>query len=984
MIELGDSIVRIFLIKMRKTILFTVIYFFALQFSYAQTGKIRGKVIDGNTGRPAISATVKLSGNGTNLGMNSDLDGNFTFNVKAATYSLNISLIGFEDAIITNITVTSNNVTVVPDIILTPASNQLKEVVVASSRNQRTSEEAITTLKRKSVIMFDGISAAKMKLIGDGTAVEAAKRVTGVSIEGGKYVYVRGLGDRYSKSTMNGLDLPGLDPDRNSLQMDIFPTALIDNITVAKNFLPNMPADFAGGLLNIETNDFPTKKIFNVSASMGYNPSMHFKNNFLTGNTGSRDWLGMDDGSRALPSIARNSNNIPTPVSGASSTEVNNFVKSFNPTLGATATNSLADFSFGISIGDQIDLDRKGKSKKNPKFGYVAALSYRFDQRLYDRVQYGESQKNVDINQSQMVVANNIEGSLSEQNVLVGALLGLAYKTNFSKIKFNLIRLQSGESKAGKFDIFNNSDGVGQSGYIAQSDNIEYSERSVTNMQLSGSHVLNGKGWKIDWVIGNTLSTSDDPDIRKTAFTIDPGRTYFNAGAGGNPSRIWRYLDEVNLSYKVDLEKKIGSKHLLKFGALGLRKERNYDIKIFNVQFFGAQQQNWPLIANNVLLSQNIYPATINNIYYQSGNSNPNSNQYNSKVNSYAGYIMDEFNVTDNLKSIIGLRVEKYEQFHTGRDQRFASGNTVDGKNLDNAKVLDKFNLFPSLNLIQKIDQKTNLRFSYTKTTARPSFKELSFAQILDPLSNRIFNGSLFPYAEWDGNLVPTMIDNLDLRWEKYFKGAELISLSLFYKAFKNPIELVRIPQQQTSTEYQPRNVGNGNLFGVEFEFNKSLDIISDKLEKFVFSSNFTYVYSRVKISDVEFNARKAYQKAGEEVKNTREMAGQSPYLINTGLTYLDTDKGLNVGLFYNVKGPTLTIVGSGLFPDVFSVPYDNLSFSFNQALGKKKKMNLNLRIDNILNDQIEFVYKAYGAQDQVFSKMLPRQSFNLGFSYKL
>ncbi|OYY10701.1 MAG: TonB-dependent receptor, partial [Sphingobacteriia bacterium 35-36-14] len=310
-------------------------------------------MIDGNTGKPAVSATIKLSGNSTNLGMSSDLDGNFTFNLNAGTYSLSVSLVGFEDALITNINVTSNNVTVVPDIILAPASTQLKEVVVSSSRAQRTSEEAITTLKRRSVIMFDGISSAKMKLIGDGTAVEAAKRVTGVSIEGGKYVYVRGLGDRYSKSTMNGLDLPGLDPDRNSLQMDIFPTALIDNITVAKNFLPNMPADFAGGLLNIETNDFPTKKIFNVSASMGYNPSMHFKNNFLAGNTGSRDWLGMDDGSRALPAIARDNINIPTPVSGASSTEVNNFVKSFNPTLGATPKNSLADFSFGVSIGDQ-------------------------------------------------------------------------------------------------------------------------------------------------------------------------------------------------------------------------------------------------------------------------------------------------------------------------------------------------------------------------------------------------------------------------------------------------------------------------------------------------------------------------------------------------------------------------------------------------------------------------------------------------------
>jgi len=969
---------------MKNNLFFTFFLLCIAQFSFAQTGKIRGKIIDGNTGKPAISATIKITGNQTNLGMTSDLDGNFTFNVKEGSYDITVSLVGFDNTKITNIIVAQNNVTVVPDITLTPANTQLKEVIVSSSRLQKTSEEAITTLKRKSINMVDGISAAKMKLIGDGTAVEAAKRVTGVSIEGGKYVYVRGLGDRYSKSTMNGLDLPGLDPDRNSLQMDIFPTALIDNITVSKNFLPNMPADFAGGLLNIETNDFPTKKIFNISASMGYNPSMHFNDNFLSGNIGSKDWLGMDDGTRALPELARNNKNIPTPVSGAASGDVNKFIKSFNPTLGTTTKNSLADFSFGVSIGDQIDLNKEGKNKRNPKLGYVAALSYRFDQRLYDDVQYGESQKNINLNAPEMVIANNIEGDLSEENVLLGALAGLAYKTNYSKIKFNLIRLQNGESKAGKFDIFNNSDGVGQSGYLAKSDNIEYGERSVTNMQLSGSHVINGKGWKIDWVVGNTLSTSVDPDIRKTAFTIDPGRTYFNAGAGGNPSRIWRYLDETNLSYKIDFEKKLSKSNLLKFGALGLQKERNYEIQIFNIQFFGAQQPNWTINANNILLSQNIYPATVNNIYYQSGNSNPNANEYNSKVNSYAGYIMDEINVTENLKSIFGVRVEQYDQFHTGRDQRFASGDLIDGKNLVNAQVLNKFNLFPSFNLIQKVNQKTNLRFSYTKTTARPSFKELSFAQILDPITNRIFNGSLFPYEEWDGNLVPTMIDNIDLRWEKFFKGAELVSVSVFYKNFEDPIELVRIPQQQTSTEYQPRNVGNGKLFGAEFELNKSLDFISSMLENFVFSSNFTYVNSQITMSDVEFNARKAYQKPNETVKNTRAMSGQSPYLINTGLTYQNTDKGMNLGIFYNVKGPTLTIVGSGLFPDVFSVPYDNLSFSYNQAFGKNKKLNMNLRADNILNDKIEFVYKAFNSTDQVFSKMAPMRSFSMGFSYKL
>lgn len=948
----------------------------------AQNGTIRGKVLESTTGEGAIAATVKITGGTTNLGVFTDLDGSFTFNIPSGSYEIEITYIGFENTKITGIEVSENNVTLIPDITLAEANTQLKEVVV-TAKLLKTSEEAITIMKRKSPVMMDGISAAKMKLIGDATAVEAAKRVTGVSIEGGKYVYVRGLGDRYSKTTLNGLDIPGLDPDRNSLQMDIFPTALVDNITVSKNFLPNMPADFTGGLLNIETKDFPENKIFNVSASVGFNPSMHFNNDFILGNKGANDWLGMDDGTRALPEIARISNDIPTPISGAPKQAVTDFVKSFNPNLAVQKQRSFLDYSFGVSYGNQIDLNKDGSRPSNPKLGYIGALSYKFDQKLFQDVIYGEFQKNINDNVNEMTEANNLTGTIGEESVLIGALGGLAFKTNFTKIQFNAMRLQSGENKGGQFSIYNNSDAVGQSGFLASSDNIEYGERSVTNFQLSGSTVVKNSGLKIDWAAGTTLSTAVDPDIRKTAFTLDPSRTYFNAGAGGNPSRIWRYLDENNTSFKIDIEKKINKKNTFRLGGLYVSKERNYEIKFYNIQFFGAQQRQWEPDANSVLLAENIYPSNKNNIYYISANSDPNSNQYNSIINNLAFYAMDEIDINDKLKGIIGIRTEQYTQFHTGRDQRYASGD-LNGKNLDNAKVLDQLNLFPSVNLIQKLGDKTNLRASYTKTTARPSFKELSFAQIIDPLTNRIFNGSLFSYpGSWEGNLVPTMIDNVDLRWEKFYTGADILSFSFFYKKFQDPIELVRIPQQQTSTEYQPRNVGNGQLYGFEFEVNKSLLFIAPALEKFSFNSNITLVNSAITMTDVEYNARESFMKVGETLKKTRPMGGQSPVIVNAGLTYGDFEKGINMGLFYNVKGPTLSIVGSGLFPDIYAVPYHNLSFSFNKSFGKDQKMSINFKTENILNDAIEVVYKAYQAQDQPFSVFRPGRSFSFGFGYR-
>jgi TonB-dependent receptor len=966
---------------MKRQVLSLILLLFCFAFASAQNSLVRGKVIESVTGKAAIAATIKVTGN-VNLTVVSDLDGAFSFSVPAGMYQLDISLIGFETSTVKDISI-NEKVVVLQDIILQPTQTQMSEVVISSKRVQRSTEEAMSILRRKSPVILDGISAAKMKLIGDATAGEAAKRVTGVSIEGGKYVFIRGLGDRYSKTILNGLDIPGLDPDRNSLQLDIFPSALIDNIFVSKNFLPHMPADFTGGLMNIETIDFPTKRIFNVSFSTSFNPDMHFNDSFLKGNRGGLDWLGMDDGTRKLPDIARTSNKIPTPISGATPAAVTDFVNSFNSTLGATPSRSFADYSFGVSVGDQINLKKSGNAKSSPKLGYVAALSYRFDQKLYDNVQYGEYQKNIDKNANELVSANTLDGNLSEESILFGALAGLAYKTDYSKIKFNVIRLQSGENRAARLNIFNNSDAVGQSGYIASSDNIEYGQRSVTNLQLNSSHVLVKSGWKIDWAVGHTISSATDPDIRKTAFTLDPGRTYFNPGAGGNPTRIWRYLDEKNLSFRLDLEKKIGKKNLLKFGAMNLTKDRDYEIRFYNIQFFGAQQLNWIPDANSVLIGQNIYPSSQNNIYYVSGNSDPNSNQYTSRISNFSGYISDDIDITNDLKAVLGIRAEKYTQFHTGRDQRYAAGDVISGKNLDNEKVLDQLDLFPSMNLIQKFGNKNNLRVSYTRTTARPSFKELSFAQIVDPLTNRIFNGSLFRYDDWNGNLVPTMIDNYDFRWEKYFKGAEIISLSLFYKRFQDPIELVRIPQQQTSTEYQPRNVGTGTLFGLEFEFNKSLDFISEKLDRFNFSSNITMVESSITMSDLEYNARKAYEKPGEGLKRKRGMAGQSPYVINAGLTYANSSKGINMGMFYNVKGATISIVGSGLFPDVYALPYNNLSFSFNKAVSKDKKWTLSLRADNILNDDIQFVFRGYGAQDQIFSDLDPRRSFSVGFSYK-
>lgn len=954
----------------------------------AQTGTIRGSIIEDSNGETLIGVNVLVVDTTAVVpkGTVTDLDGKFTLMLAPGTYDIQVSYITYQTMTIEDVVVEEGEVTLLENIRLKESNMELQEVVITAEA-VRTSEVALLSMKKKSAAIMDGISASKMRLVGDATAVEAAKRVTGVSIEDGKYVYIRGLGDRYTKTTLNGVDIPGLDPDKNSLQMDIFPTNLINNMMVSKNFTAELPADFTGGIMNVETKDFPEERIIDASVGIGFNPDMHFNSDYLTYSGGGTDFLGFDDGTRALPRFAT-SNNIPTPISGASDAQVNDFVSSFSPELAAQRQSSFMDYSASFTVGDQVEITKKdsaeGYNNYDPKLGYVFSLSYKADYTYYDDVVYGEYQRLIDPDVYELRYANLLEGQMGEESRLLGGLAGLAFKTRYSKLRLTGMHLQSGTSRAGIFRIDNSVDAVGQSGYLAESHNLEYNERRLTNVLLHGEHVLKDSGWEIDWRLSPTLSSSDDPDIRKTAYTFEPTDTAFFAGAGGNPSRIWRNLDEINATGKLDITKNykfLAKDAKFKFGGSHTYKQRDYEILFFDIQFFGSQ--DWPNPdPATVLDPENIYPGESNNIYYQSGNNDPNPNAYQSNSNTSGFYFSNEMNVLPNLKTILGLRAEYFIMRHTGRDQAYASGDFENGNNLDNDIVLESFDLFPSVNFIYALTEEQNIRLSYTRTIARPSFKELSFAQILDPLTNRIFNGALFEYDDWNGDLIETRINNVDLRWELYKERGQMFSVSAFYKQFDSPIELVRIPEQQTTTEFQPRNVGNGTLLGVELELRKHLGFIAESLQNLRVSGNVTFVYSRIDMTETEFESRLTYEKTGQTIDDQRAMAGQAPYVINGGLSYSNQDMGLETGIFYNVKGPTLYIVGVGLYPDVYNEPFHSLNFSFNKKLGKEGNTSIDFKVSNLLDDDIESYFSSFEAEDQPFSRLSPGRTFSIGLSH--
>ena len=941
------------------------------QLAYAQNGTLRGTVIEEANGKAMYGVTLLLKG--TSYGAIADFDGKYNISAPAGTYELQASFIGFQTLVIGDIVVKAGEVTVAPTVAMIEDISTLEEVVVTAEAI-KTSEVAMLTMKKRSSNVLDGISSESFRRMGDGNAGEAAKRVTGVSVEGGKYVYVRGLGDRYTKTTLNGMDIPGLDPDRNSIQIDVFPTNLIDNMIIVKSFTPELPADFTGGIVDIETKDFPDERIADVSLGFEFNPGMHFNSDYITYDGGNTDWLGYDDGTRALPT-GFDLADAPNPFN-ASDSRVRRFLNQFSPTMGIRPETSFMNYNLGFTYADQVQL------KNGHSVGYLITGNYKNNTTLYDDAFFGEFQNDRNTSVDEFQRAATTQGFLAENNILVGGLAGLAYKTQNSKYRLTFMRLQNGVSRAGDFDLVDDENAIGKSGYLGYSENLEFNERQINNVFLNGEHHFGGNKWTIDWRGSGTWSSQDDPDIRKTAFTRVNDNLRFNAGAAGNPSRLWRALEEVNMVGKVDITNELemfGRDAKLKFGGGHTFKERDYSIVNFNLNFLNGTQEEWTGKGSEVWNDSNVFPNGF--IYLVSGFSNPNPNEYNTTINNTAFYVSSEFSPSDRLKSIVGVRAENFVQRHTGRDQ-------LQTRVLNNDKVLDALDFFPSANLIYSLVEQQNLRLSYSRTIARPSFKELSFAQILDPVSNRIFNGGLFAIDDWDGNLRETMIDNFDLRWEVFKDRGQNYSFSAFYKSFKDPIELIRLPQAQTNAEFQPRNVGDGCVYGVEFEFKKALDFIGPEWS---LNGNVTLVESAIDMSETELRTRNNSARDGEVIDATRNMAGQAPWIINAGLSYDNYEKGFDAGLFYNVKGKTLVVVGGGIEPDVFAQPFNSLNFNMNKLLGENEQWAVNFSINNILNDRLEQFYErsfsnasegGLPASPAIFQRFSPGISFGAGVKY--
>ena len=280
---------------MKTLIISFFIFFLNVSFITAQTGNVTGTINDGQFNDILPFANIIVQG--TQKGTTSDFEGKYNLELEPGTYTIEFSFVGYQTQAISEIVVKANESTIVN---VTLSSESLDEVIVTTTLRQN-SEQSVLNIQKNSIQTMDGLSLESIKRTGASNVATAVKNVPGVSVQGGKFVYVRGLGDRYTKSILNGVDVPGLDPDRNTLQLDVFPSSILENVIVVKSATADQPADFTGGVVDIVTKDIPSRKEQSLSLGANYNPDFHFNEQYLQNETSDTDFLGFDDGLRDNP-----------------------------------------------------------------------------------------------------------------------------------------------------------------------------------------------------------------------------------------------------------------------------------------------------------------------------------------------------------------------------------------------------------------------------------------------------------------------------------------------------------------------------------------------------------------------------------------------------------------------------------------------------------------------------------------------------------
>jgi len=947
-------------------------------------GVISGRIESSWNGAPVVKAVVAVRG--TTLGATTDGSGNYRIeNVPTGAATITVTKSGFERKTLENIRVAPGQ-TSAANIRMNPMFQELPEFEVISEPviDQR---EELFTQRQQALDIKDIMGSEEFGRLGVSDAAGAVGKMTGVTVEDGKFPVIRGLNDRYTSTTLNNGAVPSADPKRQSPQLDLFPSDMIESIEVAKTYTPDQPATFTGGAVNIVTKSFPDSFLFNYGAGVSYNTQSSLKNDFLISDKSGTDFLGFDGGKRAMPAILEQSHYLDTTISPRSGQlrtpahfaqmlRAEEAVNSFGSRqLGPKIGNSLLNHDFSFSLGDTERIQDR-------KFGWFTSFSYRRDfefteNQLEQRPRFDPSfPGGVRVSTDRLVDTGVDSASW-------GGVVAMAYELGEGhKVSFNFVRTQFAEDRAiNRFVREDNNLADEDDGLVRV---LHFTQRSLETFQFKGEHEFEELSFlKTEWLASIATTTQDEPDFRQSAvqFETSPSTGIVTPSFSADfspsvPERLWREIKEANQNFRLDSTLPFipwnGEEGSLKFGLYQSASDRELFERRFNIPVDNATLEALGGDINGALSGPNTTLVLNTNIVrgrtrisgdlptsVQQGS--PQIQTFEGELLSRATYLMADFPVHEKLSLIGGYRLEATKL----ETDAFTS---VAGAPPPGEADVQQFKPFPAAGLIWKPTSNHVFRLHYAETFARPSFRELNPFRQPDSFTGDDFIGN--------PNLKFSAAVNYDARYEWYPRPGEIFAVGIFYKEIENPIEqlLLGITGGLRSVDNSP----GAKLKGIEIEGRKRLDFLEDKLEHWSLGFNAAVISSSAKEFPTVLAAKRALF---PDSPDTRPLFDQPPYVINWDVNYDSPDNGWSGTLSANISGSTLT-AASNLTPNVFRQPVLTLNFNISKRISDK--WTIKFSANNLLDPTVTEIYDlGPGLNRIVYSARRKGRSFGMSASYR-
>lgn len=934
----------------------------------AQTGKITGKVINSKTGDPLIGATVSIDS--IKRSVATDLNGSYSISgLPSGSYSVSGSYVSYDTKIVSNVVVSSTEFTTL-NISLDQASRSNGNNVTVRTRVNRENVGALLAAQKNSASVSDGVSAETIRRTPDRNTSDVLKRVSGASIQDDRFVVIRGLNDRYNAAFLNGAPLPSSESDRKAFAFDIFPSNILDNLIIYKTASPDMSGEFAGGLINVSTKSIPSQNFTTLTLGLGYNTLATFKDKtYYKG--GKWDFLGVDDGTRAMPSqipdIATFNKLLPE--------EKAKYISYFNNNWALKTKKALPYANIQFTKG--LNIQRKG----NDYLGMIFSLTYN------NNSGYTEGDRNIfDYDRSapggEPQWKDKYHDKTYYEQTLLGGLANFSLKLS-SKSTLNWKNILSINSDDRVIQRQGTPDFSGDPNFVAKVNGRWFTSNLIYSTQLSGNHIINKSNLRIDWLGAYSFVKRSIPDLRQSIYFTSPDITKPTADvASGRPvpdnggTHFYSNTNEKISSAKVDFTQpfSVGSaiQNQLKFGVSFQRRVRDFNARLLGFAQYNSGGVNFNRSLLNlpeelIFAPQNLGGKLTDGTggFTLEDGTQP-TYVYDANSSLSAGYAMLDQRFGKRIRAIYGARLENYNQKLNSVNTNFIPVHTTSSK----------LDILPSANLIYSFTSKQNLRFAFSKTLNRPEFREIAPFVFFDFVSRYSIEG--------DTLLQRSSINNYDLRYEFYPGRSQLFSFSGFYKNFTNPIELVSNPNGSRSATYQ--NAKSAKVYGIEGEVRSLIGTFfgsSEKsiLDKLTLSANVAILWSKIQLNrfgeiDVKY------------LNSNRNLQGQSPYVFNSALTYANDETGISATLSANRVGPRIYIVGTKNDVDIYEQGRTALDFQVAKSF-KKDKWEVKINAKDILAQKQIFFYdidqnKKYSeAADRIFSKNSYGRIISLTATYK-